>query len=642
MKHASDGTTSLAMIPSAPSAMQGVTKSLRAITLLGACAASVVLFVWEITDERGVEFLQKNELRMVARQALLGQMLVATVAATCLSFGYLALGAGGRQVVMRTARVAAPLALLGFLPALCIRGTWDPLSTAIAVGAMTIGVEQLLRLSLGEIAVAFENADRPIAAAATRPRLRTAAGIAAACCAVAAAYLAISAIFNYRQFGPHALQLAQYDNVLYSTLHGHPFQSGPAELRDWQYLGKNMEYSVLFLLPVYALRPGAEMLLVVRALLLALGSIPVFRFASRRMPPLWAAALSACYLLYPPLHALNFQAFTLVPLAIASVLFAIDFVDAKRPVLAALACVVAVGCGVSISIDLALLGLFLLLSGYRPRTGAVLSVAALSYFVVARSLLIPHLRAGWSHDAFTSFVSRADDLEGISEFVGTLVGNPVQGLRKLATPEKLGELLQILAPVAFLPLRRGHLALALAPLVLFTVPALANESTRSTVESCEHFVPYIFMATAAALGSYGSGRTARVTLPAAFAALVTGTLLTTIHWGAFPPRPASDAFAKFHWAWPTALEARRESDLAELLAMVPEGATCAVSDPEIAHASHRLGARAIRSGAETDYILWAQGSSGAELASNALGRGEYIEVARRPGLTLIRRKPGAR
>jgi hypothetical protein len=199
-----------------------------------------------------------------------------------------------------------------------------------------------------------------------------------------------------------------------------------------------------------------------------------------------------------------------------------------------------------------------------------------------------------------------------------------------------------LAPVAFLPLRRAHLAFALAPLVLFTVPALGIGSTNITVEYCEHFAPYVFMATSAALGSYWSARTARVAFPAAFAALVAGTLLTTIHWGAFPPRAASDSFVRFHWARPTATDIRKESDLAALLAMVPEGATYAVSEPEIAHASHRLGARAIRSGAETDYILWAQGSSGAELASNALGRGEYIEVARRPGLTLIKRKPGAR
>src|SRR5439155_20792508 len=107
----------------------------------------------------------------------------------------------------------------------------------IAVVSMALGLEQLLRLSLGEVAVAYDAVGSPPFASITRRHLRLGAAVVAACVAFAAAYLATYAIFAHRQFGPNAASLAQYDSVFFATLHGHPFRAGPLELGDGQYLG---------------------------------------------------------------------------------------------------------------------------------------------------------------------------------------------------------------------------------------------------------------------------------------------------------------------------------------------------------------------------------------------------------------------
>src|SRR5439155_10572584 len=124
----------------------------------------------------------------------------------------------------------------------------------------------------------------------------------------------------------------------------------------------------------------------------------------------------------------------------------------------------------------------------------------------------------------------------------------------------------------------------------------------------------------------------------AVAALLAGTLLSTIHWGAFPPRAATDAFVKYHLGRPTPADARRASDVSDLLAMIPAESTYGVSDPEIAHASTRLGVRALRTTLEVDYVLFAVNASGSDTANAAIGRGEYVEVARRTSLVLAKGK----
>ncbi len=121
-------------------------------------------------------------------------------------------------------------------------------------------------------------------------------------------------------------------------------------------------------------------------------------------------------------------------------------------------------------------------------------------------------------------------------------------------------------------------------------------------------------------------------------ALTLGTLLSTIQWGAIPPRGPGRPNAQASFARPSGADQKKASDLAELLAMIPPDATYGVTDQEMAHVSTRLSVRPLWAQPPPDYYLYAADSTGAETATRALSQGDYVQAAVRPGLFLVKRK----
>ena len=124
----------------------------------------------------------------------------------------------------------------------------------------------------------------------------------------------------------------------------------------------------------------------------------------------------------------------------------------------------------------------------------------------------------------------------------------------------------------------------------------------------------------------------------ALVALVMGTVLTGVFWGAIPPRALiHGGFAMMSMRAPSAAERKRDKDLRELHAMIPPDASVAMSESEMTHVSH-LDMRGLRDTADADYLLYASGAVGASNAERALAAGEFEKIAERPGLALLKRK----
>jgi uncharacterized membrane protein len=196
-----------------------------------------------------------------------------------------------------------------------------------------------------------------------------------------------------------------------------------------------------------------------------------------------------------------------------------------------------------------------------------------------------------------------------------------------------------MTPIAFLPLRRAYLLPALAPGALFTLLTTAYGPTVDIAfQYSGHFTPYIFTASALALASLSTQ--GRLPARAALAALVVGTFLCTKHWGAFPPSTTfKGGFSMVSFARPTAADFQKMRDLKDLAAMIPENAPFAASEQELPHVSGRLKVLTLRDGAAgADYILYGLNSAGAHIAAEAIAKGEYVEIAQRPGLSLLKKK----
>jgi uncharacterized membrane protein len=625
--------------------------ALRSMLLVGMIAGSVVLFVQDIFGPKLVTFVRNNALDFPARKRV--------VLAAGIAFALGAIGAAvyaWRRDEARLQRVAhrmAPLVLLGALPPLCVPEAWpDPLTAAIAIGCFVFLAERLVRLSLATFPAAaapLASPDRPPAAtrlgrALALVRRWAPVGLVVSGAVAYSVYMSVFTLRLHGRFGTYGYDLGQQDNLFFNTLHGRPMRDVPLGLTEnWSEIRNHADWSTFFFLPVYALKPGAPVLLVLQSCVLGLGAVPLYRFAARHLSRASACVVALSYLLYPPMHGMQFYDFHFQPIASTFILFVIDFVEERRYVPCAIAFVVALGCREDVSIGLAILGAFLVLSGGAlRRAGAVMAAVAGAYFVLIRFVIMPRLGAT-NFGVWTASYIYKDLIpqggENISGVMTTLVTNPAYVLSTLATADKLRYALQILLPLALLPLRRSYLALSLVHGSLLTVLTTRYGPTIDIgFQYSANFIPYIFPAAVLALERLGGEPDGKARRGAALAAVVAGTLLCGVFWGAIPPRKLfHGGFDTLPMTAPTAADRRKHADLVELNAMVPPEASVAVSEHEMPHIS-RLNMVTLRDTADAEYLLYAPGSHGSANGERALARGDFEKIAERPGLLLCRRK----
>ncbi|MBV9285012.1 MAG: DUF2079 domain-containing protein [Acidimicrobiia bacterium] len=111
----------------------------------------------------------------------------------------------------------------------------------------------------------------------------------------------------HRGYGDSAFDIGLYDQGLWLLSRFHaPFIT----LMGRNLFGDHTQFSLLFLVPLYWLRPDATTLLYVQAFALALGAVPVYLLAMRLLRrPVLAVVLAASYLLFPALAASNLENF---------------------------------------------------------------------------------------------------------------------------------------------------------------------------------------------------------------------------------------------------------------------------------------------------------------------------------------------
>jgi len=663
-----------------------LSERVRCLAALATVGMSIALAIGQLRNLRLAAFLTDNAISTGGRNLLLATMGIG--AAMGLAFAVALQWPGpraeGLRRLLRATRLLAPFGLTGLLPSLLAGDAWrDPLKLCIAMGVFVLGLEPLLRLHFsayhspsghggpnpdlgGWPARAWHPSrlHRPMRWLASMPaRLRTGTGTGASAGAriarraapltVAAmalfyiAYMAFYVVRNHHRFNTYTWDLGQLDNQFYNFLHGHPFRC-TALIRegDWSELRNHAEASVFFLLPIYALWPAAETLLVLQVVLLGAAGLCVYRFAARRIPRPMAVVLTAAYYLYPPLHGAQFFDIHFQPVAAAFLLAAIDCFDLRRMRLFAVLFILAIGCREDISVGLAVFGLFLILTGHRPRAGLVITGVSLTYFVALRFFIMPAIGPwGFAEHYRLLFPEGERTFAGILK---TILSNPVFTFTTLLTADKLRYALQLLVPLAFLPLRRIHLAMSILPGAYFTFLTTEYPPTLNIgYQYSGYFLPYFFPAAALALAAIARrqpGLAGVAPQRAAVVTLLVGTILATAQWGAIPPRREfHSAYGLISFEPPTAQQELWRRGIGELDRMVPKDAILAVTDREMPHVSNRLQCWNLSVGFQgADYIIYTDDHPipPEREMFEAARRAGYRELARRPGLILLER-PGA-
>jgi uncharacterized membrane protein len=297
-----------------------------------------------------------------------------------------------------------------------------------------------------------------------------------------AIYFTVFTLRMHGRFQTYGFDLGQYDNIFWSCLHGFPMRDTPLHFdKNWEQLRGHAELTVFFFLPVYAIRPNASTLLVLQSAMIALGAIPLYRFVRRRLPRAYAAVFAVAYLMYPPTHGLQFYDIHFQPIAMPLVLWVIDLVDCRRYWWCLPVFILALGCREDISVGLAIMATFMILSGYRVRAGFVMAASATVYFIVMRFIIMPSFGSFGFEGAYKDLQPSGDPTFG--GIIATLISNPMFTLMSLFTSDKLRFALQILLPLAFLPVRRAALAVSMVPGAIFTLLTTGTRRRSTSVSS---------------------------------------------------------------------------------------------------------------------------------------------------------------
>jgi uncharacterized membrane protein len=622
--------------------LASLAKAVGGLTLVGATVG------WSIalSGRSNSAFLLQNTLLKPDRLAVV--LGIGVGGALCILFS-LAMLVFKRwaavRLLERCAIAAAPAAVLAFLPVLLQPNVWfrNPMPFLALLAMLVLALERILRCWFHEFGPGLAAlADWKKGRFAIQLQRFLPISIVLLGGAAFAAFVYHFSVQQHQRLNTAAYDLGIYDNLMYVALKGHPFRStvllgpdGPS------YLVGHAEFAMLLFTPFYWLWPKAEMLLMLQALALGFASVPLYLFARTQLPRGAAVLLALCYLLYAPLHGSCFYDFHWLPITIIFQ-FTLYFAIATRKTWLFVICyVILTLLREDVSVGLTVLGLFLLLSGIRPKLGLTMAVCSAVSFVGIKFGIM--LYAGPFF--FPSLIYGQLVASGESDFgsvVRTIITNPAYLVNTLLDPKKLNYFLHLLAPLAFLPLRRWLLVIMISGATVFTFLTTAYEPTISiNFQYPAHWIPYLFAATILLLTQLSRAIDGAVRRRAALGAIVFGV---TTHSYVFGAVLQHETYVGGFLPVPykiTQAEQDTYAALRKIAARIPPQASVAATDMEVPHVSNRYSIFTLRTHhGDAEYLLVnrnAVGSDTKNILKDAVSRNDYGLLATESPFYLFKR-----
>jgi len=329
-----------------------------------------------------------------------------------------------------------------------------------------------------------------------------------------------------------AFDLGNMDQAVWGTLHGRllPYTNWDTEGTR---LGYHVDPILILLSPFYLLHAGAETLLVLQSLILALGAWPIYALSRRvfsravagapdagvgRAAELPALVFAASYLLFPALEAANMFDFHPTALVAPLLAFAFYFAESRRHRALFVTALLIMACKEDMTLVVIALGLYTILRTFwnrradpsvrwRPATvaGLALILAGVVWFLIAVYGIIPHFNVGGKSPYLGGYAAVGGSPAGI---LRTLFTNPAKIAAVVLTPEKLTYLRNLFTPVLFTSLLSP---LTLLPMLsTLALNLLSHNATLYTLEKYHYAAPLVPSVVISA--AYGSAFLVRLVI----------------------------------------------------------------------------------------------------------------------------------
>jgi uncharacterized membrane protein len=317
--------------------------------------------------------------------------------------------------------------------------------------------------------------------------------------AVSACVWATLAALRDSLFIDKRYDVGNFTQALWMTFHGHFMQVTEVGGAEVSRFGIHIDPILLAFAPLWWLWPSPMALLIVQAIAVALGAIPLFWLGRKYLPRDRDAALVAiAYLLCPTVTWNVISDFHTVALAVPLLLFAIWYLDEDRLVPFALTAGAATLCQEQVGLLVGCLGLWYAWQRRRFSEGLVIALSGFAVSAVDFLVVLRHFSGG------SPYASRFGGSP--SQLVLDLFTHPLRLVEQLNPHDLIG--LLVVFPVLGLCFG-SSLMLAAAPQIgLLLLSRRANDWGWFGINVLL-LIPFIYASTALALGRWAN-KTRRV------------------------------------------------------------------------------------------------------------------------------------
>jgi uncharacterized membrane protein len=305
------------------------------------------------------------------------------------------------------------------------------------------------------------------------------------------------ALGRYNTYHALAFDLGNMDQAVWNTLHGHPFRFTNRG-DDWQgpptRLGAHVEPILLLIAPFYLIHSGPQTLLILQTTTLALGAIPLFLLARRKLPtmPFVGVAFVAAYLVSPEVLGEGIFDFHPVTLTTPLLLLAILALDSKKYRLFTIAAILAAFCKEEVALSLIPLGLYIAFWQKRKLFGITTAGVSLLWVILCFFVIIPH----YSGDILGNYRYRYEWIgDSTPEIINDIFTKPTNILQNIDTNSKQKYLTLLLRTGGGLSILSPFLLLGALPEIIINIFSSKWEQFIGLYQYNAVIIPFIMAAS---------------------------------------------------------------------------------------------------------------------------------------------------
>ncbi len=264
-------------------------------------------------------------------------------------------------------------------------------------------------------------------------------------------YFTYDSFLRHDNFFSLRLDLGNMDQTVWNVLHGNGFTlTDPMGTAQESRLAVHADFLLILLAPFYLIWSNPKMLLIIQAVALACGAVPIYWLAKKVIRKKWIALLfSAAYLLYPTIQMNTLHDFHATSLTTTFLLFAYWYFVVENPIAFTVFIVLAALGKEQFWAISAMLGVcWFFKPKFKAFGASVFAVSSLIFYL----LFWKFIPAVTPSKQYWALAYLSEYGANMNEILRNIFKHPWQAFISAFAPDRLHYYYQLLAPTAFLSL----------------------------------------------------------------------------------------------------------------------------------------------------------------------------------------------